>query len=71
MPFGTHQPSKRNLLLAFDAFDTLFTPRRPIATQYGEIARLHGIGGFSDMDLSKSFRAGMCVGLHETVSRNR
>ncbi|KAK3061980.1 hypothetical protein LTS18_005053 [Coniosporium uncinatum] len=57
MPFGVHNPSRRNLLLAFDAFDTLFTPCRPIAVQYGEIGRRHGIRGFSDEELSKSFRA--------------
>ncbi|OCK76663.1 hypothetical protein K432DRAFT_283642, partial [Lepidopterella palustris CBS 459.81] len=47
---------KKNLLLAFDAFGTLFTPRAPIATQYGEIARLHGLSGFSDDELKESFR---------------
>ena len=27
--------SKRNLLICFDAFGTLFAPKRPIAQQYG------------------------------------
>jgi len=71
MPFGVHNPSRRNLLLAFDAFDTLFTPCRPIAVQYGEIGRRHGIRGFSDEELSKSFRAGTCDDFHDRVSRNR
>jgi hypothetical protein len=34
---------KKNLLLALDAFGTLFAPRAPIAVQYGEVARQHGI----------------------------
>lgn len=35
--------SKKNLLLCFDAFDTLFTPRVPIATGYARAAVQHGI----------------------------
>ncbi|KAF2021531.1 hypothetical protein BU24DRAFT_417170 [Aaosphaeria arxii CBS 175.79] len=34
---------KRNLLLAFDAFGTLFAPKKPIPEQYGYFAALHGI----------------------------
>jgi REG-2-like HAD superfamily hydrolase len=47
---------KKNLLLAFDAFGTLFTPRQPIATQYGDVARRHGLSGFRDDELQASFR---------------
>jgi len=50
--------SKRNLLLCFDAFDTLFTPKRSIAQQYGEVARSLGLGGFSDEQLQASFKNG-------------
>lgn len=31
------------VLITFDAFDTLFTPRESIATQYTQIARMHGL----------------------------
>ncbi|KAK4547774.1 hypothetical protein LTR36_000732 [Oleoguttula mirabilis] len=47
---------KRNLLLCFDAFGTLFTPTRPIATQYGEVARSLGLGGFTDEQVHDSFK---------------
>jgi len=51
--------SKRNLLLCFDAFGTLFTPKRPIAQQYGEVARSLGLGGFSDEQVQTSFKDGV------------
>lgn len=54
--------SKRNLLICFDAFGTLFRPRRPIAQQYGEVARSLGLRGFTDAELEKSFRAGLSCG---------
>ncbi|ORY14840.1 hypothetical protein BCR34DRAFT_598959, partial [Clohesyomyces aquaticus] len=47
---------KKNLLLAFDAYGTLFTPKAPIAVQYGEIARRHGIEYPSDKHLSQAFK---------------
>ena len=50
--------SKRNLLICFDAFGTLFKPKRPIQQQYGEVARSLGLGGFSDEDVNSSFKAG-------------
>ncbi|ETS73944.1 hypothetical protein PFICI_13810 [Pestalotiopsis fici W106-1] len=49
--------AKPNLLLCFDAFGTLFRPKRPVVQQYGEIARQCGIGGFNDAQLQSSFRA--------------
>ena len=49
--------SKRNLLLCFDAFGTLFHPKQPISQQYGAVARQCGLTGFSDDDVSASFRA--------------
>ncbi|KAM0719283.1 hypothetical protein Q7P37_005188 [Cladosporium fusiforme] len=49
--------SKKNLLVCFDAFGTLFTPRKPVAQQYGEVARSFGLGGFNDDDIAKSFKA--------------
>jgi hypothetical protein len=55
MQGGRH---KRNLLLAFDAFGTLFTPRQSIAVQYGNVARRHGLVGFTDDDVARSFRTG-------------
>lgn len=50
--------SKRNLLICFDAFGTLFAPRRPIAQQYGDVARAYGLSGFSDEDVAASFKKG-------------
>ncbi|RMY68365.1 hypothetical protein D0863_07172 [Hortaea werneckii] len=47
---------KRNLLICFDAFGTLFSPKRPIAQQYGEVARWLGLGGFTDEQLQDSFK---------------
>ncbi|KAF2398362.1 hypothetical protein EJ06DRAFT_544087 [Trichodelitschia bisporula] len=51
--------ARKSLLIGLDAFGTLFSPRRPIAVQYGEIARRHGLGGFSDDELSTSFKRGI------------
>lgn len=34
---------KKNLLLAFDAFGTLFHPKQPIPKQYGHFAEKYGI----------------------------
>ncbi|KAK0286392.1 hypothetical protein LTR35_004827 [Friedmanniomyces endolithicus] len=55
--------AKRNLLICFDAFGTLFKPKRPIAQQYGEVARSLGSSGFTDDQVSKSFKAAF---KHET-----
>jgi len=55
--------TKRNLLICFDAFGTLFKPKRPIAQQYGEVARSLGLSGFTDEQVSKSFKAAF---KHET-----
>ncbi|OAA67827.1 HAD-like domain protein [Niveomyces insectorum RCEF 264] len=48
--------AKRNLLLCFDAFGTLFHIKRPIEQQYGAVARQYGLSGFSDDQLRDSFR---------------
>ena len=49
----------KNLLIAFDAFGTLFSPRAPIGAQYGEIARKHGIcRDVSDEEIMSSFKNG-------------
>ncbi len=45
------------MLLCFDAFGTLFSPKQPIVQQYGDVARQCGLGGFSDEQLQASFRA--------------
>ena len=50
--------SKPSLLLTLDAFGTLFIPREPIAKQYGDVARRHGLTGFSNEEISSSFRKG-------------
>ncbi len=49
---------KRAIVLTVDAFGTLFTPREPIAKQYGHVARKHGLSGFTDADVGTSFRSG-------------
>lgn len=42
--------------MCFDAFGTLYKPKRPIAQQYGEVARQCGLRGFSDEQVQASFR---------------
>ena len=54
-------PPKRPLLLCFDAFGTLFHPRRPVHQQYGEVARALGLSGFSDEDVQHAFKIGKMV----------
>jgi hypothetical protein len=55
-----HSPTmKRNLLLCFDAFGTLFRPRSPIAEQYGSIARSMGVK-ITDEQVAASFKSGKC-----------
>lgn len=45
--------AKPNLLLCFDAFGTLFSPKCSVAQQYAEIARECGITSFSDLELER------------------
>lgn len=47
----------RNLLLCFDAFGTLFKPRRPVAEQYAAVARQCGLDGLAAEQLQASFKA--------------
>ncbi|KAL9094738.1 MAG: hypothetical protein Q9165_003008 [Trypethelium subeluteriae] len=47
---------KKNLLVCFDAFGTLFTPKSPIPRQYSEVARRHGVYGFSEDQLGSAFK---------------
>lgn len=47
---------KKNLLLCFDAFGTIFTPRQAIFEQYGEAARRFGLSGFMDEQVASSFK---------------
>jgi hypothetical protein len=39
---------KKNLLLCFDAFGTLFTPSKPIPNAYAQVAARYGIDCGSD-----------------------
>lgn len=55
--------SKKNLLICFDAFGTLFTPRKPVAQQYSEVARSFGLSGFTDDEIAKSFKTGKSLHL--------
>lgn len=50
--------SKRNLLICFDAFGTLFTPKRPVAQQYAEVASSLGPRKFTEDEVQKSFYVG-------------
>jgi hypothetical protein len=47
--------TRRNLLLCFDAFGTLFSPQPSVAKQYAEIAQQCGLGGFSVAQVKTSF----------------
>lgn len=49
--------TKPNLLLCFDAFGTLFKPKRLVSLQYAEIARQCGITGFKDDEAQAAFKA--------------
>ncbi|OAR05881.1 hypothetical protein LLEC1_05664 [Akanthomyces lecanii] len=49
--------AKRNLLLCFDAFGTLFTPKGSVAQQYAHVARQCGIADFSDQELETHLMA--------------
>jgi hypothetical protein len=49
---------QRNLLITFDAFGTLFTPKQSIAKQYGDVARRYGIYNLDEADIETSFRVG-------------
>ncbi|KAL7795218.1 hypothetical protein V8C37DRAFT_374881 [Trichoderma ceciliae] len=50
--------AKPNLLLCFDAFGTLFSPKGAVAQQYAEVARQCGITSLSDSELqSRLFAA--------------
>ena len=46
-------------LLTLDAFGTLFSPKEPIAKQYGDVARSLGLQGFSDEEVGAAFRKGI------------
>jgi hypothetical protein len=50
--------SRRNLLVCFDAFGTLFAPRAPVHRQYDEIAKSVGLRGFDADDVRRTFKAG-------------
>jgi hypothetical protein len=47
---------KRNLLICFDAFGTLFNPRRPIAQQYAEVASSICPRQFTEDEVQSSFK---------------
>ncbi|KAG5982545.1 hypothetical protein E4U55_001732 [Claviceps digitariae] len=48
---------KRNLLLCFDAFGTLFWPKLTVAQQYGQVARQCGVTGWSEFELESRLAA--------------
>lgn len=48
---------QRNLLLCFDAFGTLFQPRRPVAEQYAAVARQCGLERVRAEQVAAAFKA--------------
>ncbi|KAH6846948.1 hypothetical protein B0I37DRAFT_340790 [Chaetomium sp. MPI-CAGE-AT-0009] len=48
--------ARRNLLVCFDAFGTLFHPKSPVAEQYATVARQCGLDGFTTEDVQASFK---------------
>ncbi len=50
--------SKKKLLITFDAFGTLFTPKEPIAKQYVDVARKHGLESLDPKRIGVSFKTG-------------
>ncbi|KAG6035765.1 hypothetical protein E4U41_005935 [Claviceps citrina] len=48
---------KRNLLICFDAFGTLFWPKLPVAQQYGQVARQCGVTGWTEVELQSRLAA--------------
>jgi hypothetical protein len=44
------------LVLTFDAFGTLFTPRESIGKSYANVARSYGLLGFTDDQIANNFR---------------
>ncbi len=51
------QVPKPNLLLSFDAFGTLFSPKDTVAHQYLQEARQCGLAGFSEEELASKLYA--------------
>jgi hypothetical protein len=49
---------RKPVLVAFDAFGTIFSPRFSIAVQYMEVARAHGITDFDSRELAPAFKQG-------------
>lgn len=47
-----------NLLLTFDAFGTLFSPKFPIAIQYALAAQEYGLVGVKTADIPAAFKKG-------------
>ena len=67
-------PYRRNLLICFDAFGTLFKPKRPIAQQYAEVATSLGLRKLSEDEVQSSFMKGTLKqepssGKHRTILR--
>jgi hypothetical protein len=62
--------SKRNLLLCFDAFGTLFAPNTPIPTAYARAAARHGIKVDASADGSAAVAAQFKRAFREESVRN-
>ena len=55
--------ARKRLVLTFDAFGTLFTPRAPIGKQYADIAKKHGLRGFTAQEIGENFGKGKATQL--------
>lgn len=51
------RPTK-HVVLTFDAFGTLYSPRQPIAQTYADVANKHGVTGASVDGIDFNFRKG-------------
>ncbi|KAK1750531.1 hypothetical protein QBC47DRAFT_118624 [Echria macrotheca] len=61
----------KNLLLCFDAFGTLFLPKKPIAEQYTAVARQCGLNNLGVADVEKSFHMAFSKQLAEHPNYGR
>ncbi|KAF2664003.1 hypothetical protein BT63DRAFT_461120 [Microthyrium microscopicum] len=49
--------ARRPILVALDAFGTIFSPRKPIGEQYVSVAEEHGLKGLSVDGVNRSFKS--------------
>lgn len=52
---------RRSLLLTFDAFGTLFSPRGTVAQQYVNVAKQFGMKGLAVSEIDDRFKKGKII----------